>query len=172
MTAKRTDVWTTAACRSGGLGWLLGGAWIACRHAGAWQPPTDVYEDDDALVVRVEVAGMRGEDFSISLAGRTLIVSGVRDDTAPKRTYHQMEIRFGAFRVEVHLPWAVDPESVQASYDEGLLQVRLPRSGARRVPVVEAEPEMKPKMEPEMGTEMGTQTHTQTEEDSADGCRT
>ncbi len=62
--------------------------WVVCRHTCAWQPPMDVYEDDEGLVVQIEVAGMRSEDFSISLAGQTLVVAGARADSTPKQTYH------------------------------------------------------------------------------------
>ncbi len=115
----------------------LGEGWIVYRHTCAWQPPTDVYEDDAGLVVQVEIAGMRSEDFSISLAGQMLVVAGVRTDSASKQMYHQMEIRFGEFRAEVYLPWSVEPEDVEASYEDGFLKVCLPRPMAQRVPVVE-----------------------------------
>ncbi len=105
--------------------------WIVCRHTCAWQPPTDVYEDDDGIVVRIEVAGMRDEDFSISIVGPKLIVAGTRVDPAPKRMYHQMEIRFGEFRVEIDLLRQVAVENVEARYDEGFLSVYLPRYNAQ-----------------------------------------
>lgn len=121
------------------VGRLLGEGWIVCRHTCAWQPPTDVYEDDAGLVVQVEIAGMRSEDFLISLAGQTLVIAGVRTDSASKQTYHQMEIRFGEFRTEVYLPWPVEPEDVEASYEEdGFLKLHFPRPGTQRVPVIEA----------------------------------
>ncbi len=135
MTTKRTSAWPEAGMR------LLGERWIVCRQTGAWQPPTDVYEDDNEIVVRVEVAGMCSEKFSISLAGRRLVVAGTRVDPAPKRTYHQMEIRFGEFRAEIYLPWLVEPESVVAGYEDGFLNVHLPRPESQHVPVVEVERE-------------------------------
>jgi HSP20 family protein len=136
MAARRPHARQDAARRYAEVERLMGGGWIVCRHTCAWQPPTDVYENDDEVVVRVEVAGMRSEEFSISLAGQTLVVAGNRVDPAPKRTYHQMEIHFGEFRAEVYLPWSVEPEDVEASYDEGFLSVRLPRPRSRRVSVV------------------------------------
>ena len=117
---------------------LLSEGWVLCQHICTWQPPTDVYENDEGLVVQVEVAGMRSEDFSISLVGQTLVIAGTRADPTPKQMYHQMEIRFGEFRAEVYLPWRVAPEDVEASYEEGFLKVHLPRPRAQRVPVIEA----------------------------------
>jgi len=114
---------------------LLREGWIVFRHVRPWEPPTDVYENDRGLVVQMEIAGMREEDFSISLGERLLVIAGVRRDPEPKRTYHQMEIPYGEFRAEVYLPWAVDAEQVEAIYENGFLRVILPRSPVHRVPV-------------------------------------
>jgi HSP20 family protein len=151
MTVKRRGAWIekTQGVNVNGavVERLLGSRWVVCQHTCAWRPPTDVYDDDDGVVVRVEVAGMRSEEFSISLigtgtgAGRKLVVAGTRVDSAPKQMYHQMEISFGEFRAEIDLPWSLEPEDVEAGYEEGFLIVRLPRPRPRRVPVATAEPE-------------------------------
>jgi len=141
MTVKRIGAWLQKSREYVKVERLSGEGWVACRHVCVWRPPTDVYENEDGLVVRVEVAGMRTEDFSISLEGRTLVVAGKRVDPAPKRMYHQMEVRFGEFRAEVYLPWPVDAEDVEARYEDGFLQMYLPRPQSWRVPVVEVEPE-------------------------------
>jgi HSP20 family protein len=111
--------------------------WVVMRHTHTWRPPTDVYETDDAIIVRVEVAGMTEADFSLELQGRLLIIGGVRQDPSPKVAFHQMEIRYGEFRVEVYLHWAVDMESIKATYSEGFLQIALPKTQARKVHIVE-----------------------------------
>lgn len=110
--------------------------WVIFRHAGAWEPPTDVYENDRGLIVQMEIAGMCEDDFSITLGKRTLMIQGVRTDPEPKRVYHQMEIRYGEFRVEVYLPWSVEAERVEAVYESGFLRVLLPPPPERRVKVV------------------------------------
>jgi HSP20 family protein len=117
---------------------VVPGRWVVVRHAHAWRPPTDVYETDENVVVRVEVAGMKETDLSVSLTDRVLIITGVRQDPSPKVAYHQMEIRYGDFRTEVFLHWAVEQESIVATYSDGFLQVVLPKAGARRVRVVQA----------------------------------
>jgi HSP20 family protein len=116
---------------------VVPGRWVVVRHAHAWRPPTDVYETDESVVIRVEVAGMKETDFSISLVDRVLIITGVRQDPSPKVAYHQMEIRYGDFRTEVFLHWAVEQDSITATYSNGFLQVTLPKLGARRVRVVQ-----------------------------------
>jgi HSP20 family protein len=93
----------------------------------AWQPPTDVYETEEAIIVRLEIAGMNEADFSIVLDGRYLSIRGVRQDMSERRAYHQMEIRFGEFSVDVELPAVVDVENVQAIYQNGFLKIMLPK---------------------------------------------
>lgn len=93
----------------------------------AWRPPTDVYEIDDAIIVRVEIAGMHETDFSIILDGRYLSIRGVRQDVTERRAYHQMEIRFGEFNVDVEMPATIDVENVQATYQNGFLKIILPK---------------------------------------------
>ncbi len=100
-----------------------------------WRPPTDVYETTDSAIVIVEIAGLSEGDYEISLTGRVLVVSGERRDPAEKLAYQQMEIRYGRFRTEVHLPWALEGTDHTASYQDGFLKIRLRKAQTRRVPV-------------------------------------
>nr|MBP8164671.1 Hsp20/alpha crystallin family protein [Anaerolineales bacterium] len=75
-----------------------------------WSPPTDGYETEEAYVVRVEIAGMREEDFDVAVENHTLHISGNRPDQLERRAYHQMEIRFGKFATAVSLPGPVNVE--------------------------------------------------------------
>ena len=109
--------------------------WRLTIRSPLWRPPTDVYETDDAVVVRVEVAGMREEDIAIELVGRSLSIRGSRPDTSTRRAYHQMEIRFGEFSIEMELPVPVASEQVAAAYNNGFLIVTLPKSRPLQVPV-------------------------------------
>ena len=113
--------------------------WLAARQHKAWRPPTDVYETDDSVVVKVEIAGMEDEDFGISLDGKRLIISGVRRDPASKLGYQQMEILYGHFETDVHLARAIDDERIEATYQGGFLVVHLPKVKPRTVPVTNVE---------------------------------
>jgi HSP20 family protein len=113
-----------------------GQRWVSCRQAQTWCPPTDVYETDDHFVVKVEIAGMQGEDLSITLDGKRLTIAGVRHDPAAKLAYQQMEIAYGQFESHVHLPRAVDSEQIEATYRDGFLLVCLPKARARQVPII------------------------------------
>jgi HSP20 family protein len=117
---------------------LVGPArWVVVHHSHTWRPPTDVFETDDNVVVRVEVAGMRESEFNVSLSDRLLVITGFRQDPSPKVAYHQMEVRFGEFRVEVYLHWAINEAGIQAAYDNGFLQVILPKARKRQIPIAE-----------------------------------
>ena len=103
----------------------------------AWNPPTDVYETEDELVVRVEVAGMNEEDFSVELNNRLLVISGFRQEAAERRAYHQMEIHFGEFKILYELPASIEVDRVEAVYGDGFLRVILPKVPPRQIPVKE-----------------------------------
>jgi HSP20 family protein len=112
---------------------LQGIGWRVRSHG--WSPPTDVYETADAYVARVEVAGMREEDFEVAFEKDHLIISGLRSDLAERRAYHQMEIQFGKFTTVVGVPIPVDVENARAEYKDGFLTVTLPKSKPSQVEV-------------------------------------
>ena len=64
-----------------------------------------------------------------------LVVSGERHDPAEKLAYQQMEIRYGRFRTEVRLPWALESAGQTAIYERGFLCITLRKAQSRRVPV-------------------------------------
>lgn len=125
---------------AGLLGEPVGGQrWISTRQHKTWRPPTDVYETDDCVVVKVEIAGMAEENFDVSLDGRRLVIRGVRRDPAAKLGYQQMEILYGHFETDVHLSRAVEEDKIEATYRSGFLSVRLPKAKPHQVPVVGVE---------------------------------
>lgn len=105
------------------------------RPRNVWRPPTDVYETDLQIVVKVEIAGVNQDDIEISLANRRLVISGQRQDPAGKLVYHNMEISYGEFRTEVRVDWALNEADVEATYENGFLFVRLPKAQEHRVPI-------------------------------------
>lgn len=110
--------------------------WIVNRLSRVWRPPTDVYETDQQIVVQIEVAGMRRDDFYITLEDRRLQISGVRaHGPSTPGAYHQLEVNFGEFRSEVDLPGPVTVEGIVAEYEDGFLRVTLPKAQPRRVEI-------------------------------------
>jgi HSP20 family protein len=90
-------------------------------------------------VVTVEIAGMEENDFFISLDARRLIIGGVRRDPAAKLGYQQMEIMYGQFETDVHVPGSIDEDRIEATYQNGFLSVSLPKAEPRQVPIVSVE---------------------------------
>jgi HSP20 family protein len=113
--------------------------WRTSSHPHAWRPPTDVYEREDTIMVRVEIAGMNETDFIINLDQNILTVRGVRPDISERRAYHQMEINFGEFFTAVEIPLPVDVEHVKAEYQNGFLWVILPKSQPKIIKIKENE---------------------------------
>ena len=92
-----------------------------------WDPPTDVYETEEAYIVRMEIAGMREENFDVSILNDTLYITGYRHDTPAKRAVHQMEIRSGKFASVVRLSSPVNVDNALAEYQDGFLTITLPK---------------------------------------------
>jgi len=111
--------------------------WHVQVRAGIWSPPTDVFETENDYVVRVEIAGMREDDFEITVENNFLMISGSRPDVPERRAYQQMEIRFGKFETVVGIPGPVDFESSRADYLEGFLTVTLPKAKPNQIHVEE-----------------------------------
>jgi HSP20 family protein len=104
-------------------------------RSSVWSPPTDVYDTEVSYVIRVEVAGMRDEDFEVTIENNTLLVSGIRPDVPERRAYHQMEIRFGKFATAIGLHHPIDLENAKAEYSDGFLTITLPKAKPSQVKV-------------------------------------
>jgi len=113
-----------------------GQRWVSPRQHKTWCPPTDVYETDECVIVKVEISGMAEGDFVISLEGNRLTISGIRRDPAAKLSYQQMEILYGHFETHAQLHRAIDEDEIEATYQQGFLVVRLPKAKPHQVPIV------------------------------------
>ena len=97
------------------------------------EPPIDVYETENEVIVLVEIAAISQEEVEVTVEGKTLLIRGERRPTPgrPGRLYSQMEICYGPFQRELFLPADVDPDGAQATYDQGLLEIVLPKVRGR-----------------------------------------
>jgi HSP20 family protein len=101
-----------------------------------WVPNTDVYDREDVLVVRMELAGVPKETVEVHLDNDTLVVSGVRRDpcsgeTAAGYRFRQMEIDYGPFQRAIPLPYPVDGSRAKADCRDGILEIRIPKARTR-----------------------------------------
>jgi HSP20 family protein len=99
-----------------------------------WAPPVDIYETDDALILKAELPGVSKDDVSIEIHQNTLILRGERKHEAEVKEdhYHRVERAYGTFQRSFVLPTQVDQEHVQATYHNGILELRLPKSEAAK----------------------------------------
>lgn len=109
---------------------------VGTRGMEAWRaspfglsPVIDVEDTGQEVVVKAELPGLDEKDFEVTLAGDTLTISGEKksnDENRSGGSYH-VERRFGAFSRSVRLPFEASDDKVEASYDRGLLTIRVPK---------------------------------------------
>lgn len=101
---------------------------------GTWTPSVDIYETDEALVLKAELPGISTDDVSIEVHQNTLILRGERKPVAAVQDerYYRRECAYGPFQRSFVLPAMVDQEHVQATYHDGILELHLPRSEAAK----------------------------------------
>ena len=100
-----------------------------------FQPGADIYETEAALVIKIELPGVRPDDLHITLSAddRTLTISGERGEMHNEATerirFYQLEIFYGTFEREISLPSSVrfDREAISANYKDGFLVITLPK---------------------------------------------
>ena len=94
-----------------------------------WSPALDLYQNNNEVIARIELPGMRKEDIEISLQDGMLTISGERKSDAPESDKAERSERYvGKFRRSVSLPTQVDANKVTATYRDGILTVTLPKA--------------------------------------------
>jgi HSP20 family protein len=93
-----------------------------------WAPVVDVEETDDAWVVEAEVPGAKREDVHVELRESELVITGEIKERERKGIVRRRTRRTGQFEYRVTIPGNADPDTVEASLDDGVLTVRIPKS--------------------------------------------
>lgn len=96
---------------------------------GVWQPPVDIFEDENGVVIKVELPGIDQKDIDVRIEDNTLTIRGERkhDQEVKKENYHRVERYYGSFQRSFSLPTTIDRETVKAVCDKGILTITLPR---------------------------------------------
>jgi HSP20 family protein len=95
----------------------------------AWSPALDLYQSNDNVVAIIELPGMRKEDIEISLHDGALTISGERRrETSNGEKTERTERYIGKFRRSITLPARMDASKVNATYQDGILTVTLPKA--------------------------------------------
>jgi len=111
-------------------------------QAHIWHPPTDVFETQNEMVVLTEIAGIDSKKLTILFKEGVLTIKGERHTPKIENgiACRNKEIVSGKFERNIHVPYPVDKESVKASYQDGILEVRLSRLGpaekTTKIPIV------------------------------------
>jgi HSP20 family protein len=104
-----------------------------------WLPPMDLVETPDHYVLRADLPGLSDGDVNVQLEDNVLTLSGERkaDHEHQQEGYYRLERAFGAFSRSLTLPDGVDPEGVQAHFDRGVLEIRIPKPEQKRPKTVQ-----------------------------------
>ena len=96
---------------------------------GVWNPPADIYEDEQGVTIKVELPDMEQKEIDIRFEDNVLTIKGERKQSAPvkKENFHRIERYFGPFHRSFSLPPELDEARISASCDYGVLTIRLPR---------------------------------------------
>lgn len=104
-----------------------------------WQPLYDLCTTASDVVITIEIAGVRIEDFALYLNKRFLIIEGTRKKTRTmtgnRCTFHNIEIPYGRFSRKIEFPAPVQPRKYRARLDDGMLIVNLPIVQERIIPI-------------------------------------
>ncbi len=94
----------------------------------SFKPKTDIYLDDEHLFVELEIPGVSKDDLKISLKNNVLTISGEKKNLNAgneKVNYFKNERAFGAFSKEINLPAEINPDKVDASFENGVLKISI-----------------------------------------------
>ena len=99
-----------------------------------WIPAMDLVETNDHYVLTADLPGLSQDDINLEFEGDTLTLSGERkaEDSERQEGFYRLERAVGSFSRSLTLPEGVDPEAVTATFDKGVLEVRIPKPEQRK----------------------------------------
>jgi HSP20 family protein len=102
----------------------------AWAHSATWGLAVDVVENKDDFIVKASVPGIKPEDLDISYASDTLTIKGEvkTENEVEENQYHLRERRYGSFSRSINLPTKIKDDAIEASYQNGVLSLRLPKA--------------------------------------------
>jgi HSP20 family protein len=99
-----------------------------------WVPPMDLVEAEDHFVLKADLPGLAEEDVNIEVQDGTLTISGERkaEHEQRERGWYRIERSFGSFNRSLTLPDGVDPDGIDASFKDGVLEISIPKPEERK----------------------------------------
>ena len=110
---------------------FLPGIWRAFpSEEMVWAPAIDVVEKEDKFLVKVELPGVKEEDVNVAVAGSTLTIEGEKkaESEVKRKGYYYSETSYGSFSRSITIPSTIDTGKIEANYDEGVLEISLPKA--------------------------------------------
>ena len=94
-------------------------------------PSVDIFEEDDTIVVKADIPGISKKDLNVSIDENILTLSGEKkqEEKVNKKNYHRVERSYGSFSRSFQLPGNIDRDKVKASFEDGVLKIRIPKTG-------------------------------------------
>lgn len=96
---------------------------------GLWQPPVDIFETEDAIIIKAELPDVDQKDIEVRIEDNTMTLKGERthEGEVKKENYHRMERYFGSFQRSFSLPTNIRQDNVSATCNRGVLTITLPK---------------------------------------------
>lgn len=101
---------------------------VAAPEQGVFSPPVEIAQNEDSVVLRAELPGLKKDDIELTVHRDTVTLKGSKKDETERKDgeYYYSERRYGEFARTFSLPRPVNPEAVEARYENGILQVTIP----------------------------------------------
>lgn len=101
---------------------------------GELSPSVDIYEEEGEMVVKADLPGIAKDDLNVAITENALTITGEKrkEEKVDKKNYHRLERSCGSFSRSFRLPDNVDPDKAKASFKDGVLEVRLPKTRATK----------------------------------------
>jgi len=109
-------------------------SWPLLRRWTEMEASVDMYEDGKDLVVKAELPGMTRKDIDVTLTDNMITISGEKkkEEKVSRKNYYRLERTSGGFTRSLRLPFEVDPEKIKASFKDGVLEIRAPKTKAAK----------------------------------------
>ena len=113
---------------------LLPGPFFAPGRRESFMPAIDVYDEEGAVVLKAELAGVKPQDITIELDDDVLTIKGERkqEEQLDNERYHRLERSYGSFERRIAVPRGVKADDIKATCEDGVLTVRVPRTEAKK----------------------------------------
>jgi HSP20 family protein len=138
MAIVRWDPWTTLPTLQGRINRIFEEAFPRTSSKEGefaladWRPAVDTYEEDNNIVIKAELPGIKKENVAIDIKDNVLTLKGERSEETEvkEENYYRKERSYGKFHRAFTLPDAVDPNKIEASYKDGVLKITIPKAEA------------------------------------------